>query len=62
MLGTHVITDESVRSLFAAVLSPIVAVVPSWPAAWRLFLLWNVLVLLGVALESSVRNTNSFRP
>src|ERR1700722_3698349 len=59
LLGTHVITDESVafalrqdsaerrRSAF-------------WACGVALFALWNVSVLLGVALGSSVRNTNAF--
>jgi predicted branched-subunit amino acid permease len=59
LLGTHVITDESVafalrqssrerrRSAF-------------WTCGGLLFAVWNVTVLLGVALGSAVRNTNAF--
>ena len=59
LLGTHVITDESVaftlrqdsaerrRSAF-------------WACGVALFVLWNVSVLLGVALGSAMRDTNAF--
>jgi predicted branched-subunit amino acid permease len=59
LLGTHVITDESVafalrqdsaqgrRSAF-------------WACGVALFALWNVSVLLGVALGSAMRDTNAF--
>jgi branched chain amino acid efflux pump len=59
LLGTHVITDESVafalrqdsaqrrRSAF-------------WACGIALFALWNVSVLLGVALGSAMRDTNAF--
>jgi predicted branched-subunit amino acid permease len=59
LLGTHVITDESVafalrqsdpgrrRSAF-------------WACGVALFAIWNVSVLLGVALGSAVRDTSAF--
>jgi hypothetical protein len=59
LLGPHVITDESVafalrqdstqrrRSAF-------------WACGVALFALWNVSVLLGVALGSAMRDTNAF--
>lgn len=59
LVGTHLITDESVafalgqresarrRSAF-------------WVCGLGLFVSWNAAVLLGVALGSAVRNTNSF--
>ena len=59
MLGTHVITDETVafalrqnsqerrRSAF-------------WACGVALFVVWNVSVLLGVALGSAVGDTNAF--
>ena len=59
MLGTHVITDETVafalrqssqerrRSAF-------------WACGVALFVVWNVSVLLGVALGSTVGDTNAF--
>jgi predicted branched-subunit amino acid permease len=59
LLGPHVITDESVafalrqdsaqrrRSAF-------------WACGIALFALWNVSVLLGVALGSAMRDTNAF--
>ena len=59
MLGTHVITDESVAFALRQS-SPERRRSAFWACGVALFALWNVSVLLGVALGSSVRNTNAF--
>ena len=58
-VGTHVITDESVA--FALRQSdPARRRSAFWTCGVALFVIWNVSVLLGVALGSAVRNTNAF--
>jgi predicted branched-subunit amino acid permease len=59
MLGTHVITDESVAFALRQS-SPERRRSAFWACGVALFALWNVSVLLGVALGSSVRNTSAF--
>src|SRR6202043_3193912 len=59
MLGTHMITDES--GAFALRQSSTERRRSAfWACGVALFALWNVSVLLGVALGSSVRNTTAF--
>jgi predicted branched-subunit amino acid permease len=59
LLGTHVITDESVAF---ALRQPDPARRRSafWACGVALFVIWNLSVLLGVALGSVVRDTNAF--
>jgi predicted branched-subunit amino acid permease len=59
LLGTHVITDESVAF---ALRQPDPARRRSafWGCGVGLFVIWNMSVLLGVALGSTVRDTNAF--
>jgi predicted branched-subunit amino acid permease len=59
LVGTHVITDESVAF---ALRQPDAARRRSafWACGLGLFVIWNLSVLLGVALGSAVRNTNAF--
>jgi predicted branched-subunit amino acid permease len=59
LVGTHVITDESVAF---ALRQPDPARRRSafWTCGVALFVIWNVSVLLGVVLGSAVRNTNAF--
>jgi predicted branched-subunit amino acid permease len=59
LVGTHVITDESVAF---ALRQPDAARRRSafWACGLCLFVIWNLSVLLGVALGSAVRNTNAF--
>jgi predicted branched-subunit amino acid permease len=59
LLGTHVITDESVAFALRQS-SPERRRSAFWACGVALFALWNVSVLLGVALGSSVRNTDAF--
>jgi predicted branched-subunit amino acid permease len=58
ILGPHVITDESVAFALRQT-SPERRRSAFWACGLALFALWNVSVLLGVALGSSVRNTNA---
>ena len=59
LLGTHVITDESVA--FALRHSdPARRRSAFWACGAGLFVIWNLSVLLGVALGSAVRNTGAF--
>jgi predicted branched-subunit amino acid permease len=58
VLGPHVITDESVAFALRQS-SPERRRSAFWACGVALFALWNVSVLLGVALGSSVRNTNA---
>jgi predicted branched-subunit amino acid permease len=58
ILGPHVITDESVAFALRQS-SPERRRSAFWACGLALFALWNVSVLLGVALGSSVRNTNA---
>lgn len=59
LLGTHVITDESVA--FALRHSdPARRRSAFWACGVGLFVVWNLSVLLGVALGSAVRNTDAF--
>src|SRR5580692_10029330 len=58
MLGTHVITDESVAFALRQS-SPERRRSAFWACGVALFALWNVSVLLGVVLGSAVRNTNA---
>jgi len=59
LLGTHVITDESVA--FALRHSdPARRRSAFWACGVGLFVIWNLSVLLGVALGSAVRNTDAF--
>jgi predicted branched-subunit amino acid permease len=59
LAGTHVITDESVAF---ALRQPDAARRRSafWACGLGLFVIWNLSVLLGVALGSAVRDTNAF--
>ena len=59
LAGTHVITDESVAF---ALRQPDAARRRSafWTCGVALFVIWNLSVLLGVALGSAVRDTNAF--
>jgi predicted branched-subunit amino acid permease len=59
LLGTHVITDESVAF---ALRQPDPARRRSafWGCGVGLFVIWNLSVLLGVALGSTVRDTSAF--
>ena len=59
LVGTHVITDESVAF---ALRQPDAARRRSafWACGVALFVIWNLSVLLGVALGSVVRDTNAF--
>jgi len=59
LVGTHVITDESVAF---ALRQPDAARRRSafWACGLGLFVIWNLSVLLGVALGSAVRDTNAF--
>ncbi len=59
LAGTHVITDESVA--FALRHSdPARRRSAFWACGVGLFVIWNLSVLLGVALGSTVRDTNAF--
>jgi predicted branched-subunit amino acid permease len=59
LLGTHVITDESVA--FALRHSePARRRSAFWACGVGLFVIWNLSVLLGVALGSAVRNPDAF--
>ena len=59
LVGTHVITDESVA--FALRHSdPARRRSAFWACGVGLFVIWNLSVLLGVALGSAVRNTDAF--
>jgi predicted branched-subunit amino acid permease len=58
MVGTHVITDESVAFALRQS-SPERRRSAFWACGVALFAFWNVSVLLGVALGSSVRNTSA---
>jgi predicted branched-subunit amino acid permease len=59
LVGTHLITDESVAF---AMRQPSAARrrAAFWACGVMLFVVWNVAVLLGVALGSTVRDTNAF--
>jgi predicted branched-subunit amino acid permease len=59
LLGTHVITDESVAFALRQS-SPDRQRSSFWTCGVLLFVVWNATVLLGVALGSAVRNTNAF--
>jgi predicted branched-subunit amino acid permease len=59
LVGTHVITDESVA--FALRQSdPVRRRAAFWACGVALFAVWNVSVLLGVALGSAMRDTSAF--
>jgi predicted branched-subunit amino acid permease len=59
LLGTHLITDESVA--FALRHSdPARRRAAFWACGAGLFVVWNLAVLLGVALGTAVRNTSAF--
>lgn len=59
LLGTHVMTDESVAFAMRQS-SPDRRRSAYWACGVLLFAVWNVTVLLGVALGSAVQNTNAF--
>lgn len=59
MLGTQIITDESVAFALRQQ-SPERRRSAFWACGVALFVLWNLSVLLGVALGSVVRDTNAF--
>jgi 4-azaleucine resistance transporter AzlC len=59
LLGTHVITDESVAFALRQS-SPKRRRSAFWACGVLLFAVWNVTVLLGLALGSVVRDTNAF--
>jgi predicted branched-subunit amino acid permease len=58
MLGTHVITDESVAFALRQP-SPEQRRSAFWACGVALFVIWNVSVLVGVALGSAVRDTSA---
>jgi predicted branched-subunit amino acid permease len=59
LVGTHLITDESVAFAMRQ-RSPARRRSAFWACGVMLFVVWNVAVLLGVALGSTVRDTNAF--
>jgi predicted branched-subunit amino acid permease len=59
LVGTHVITDESVAFALRQA-DPARRRSAFWTCGVALFVIWNVSVLLGVALGSAVRNTSAF--
>ncbi|MGH3267185.1 MAG: AzlC family ABC transporter permease, partial [Trebonia sp.] len=59
LFGTHVITDESVAFALRQY-SPERRRSAFWACGVALFAVWNVSVLLGVALGSAVRDTGAF--
>jgi predicted branched-subunit amino acid permease len=59
LLGTHVITDESV-AFTVRQSSPERRRSAFWACGVMLFVVWNLTVLLGVALGSAIRDTNAF--
>jgi predicted branched-subunit amino acid permease len=59
LLGTHVITDESVAFTLRHS-EPARRRSAFWACGVGLFVIWNLSVLLGVALGSAVRNTDAF--
>jgi predicted branched-subunit amino acid permease len=59
LVGTHLITDESVAFAMRQP-SPARRRSAFWACGVMLFVVWNVAVLLGVALGSTVRDTNAF--
>jgi predicted branched-subunit amino acid permease len=59
LLGTHVITDESVAFALRQT-DPARRRAAFWTCGLSLFGAWNVAVLLGVLAGSMVRNTNAF--
>jgi predicted branched-subunit amino acid permease len=59
LLGTHVITDESVAFTLRQS-DPARRRAAFWSCGLGLFVVWNVAVLLGVILGSAVRDTNAF--
>jgi predicted branched-subunit amino acid permease len=59
LLGTHVITDESVAFTLRHS-EPVRRRSAFWACGVGLFVIWNLSVLLGVALGSAVRNTDAF--
>jgi predicted branched-subunit amino acid permease len=59
LLGTHVITDESVAFTLRHS-DPARRRSAFWACGVGLFIIWNLSVLLGVALGSAVRNTDAF--
>ena len=59
LVGTHLITDESVAFAMRQP-SPPRRRSAFWACGAMLFVVWNVAVLLGVALGSTVRDTNAF--
>ena len=59
LLGTHVIVDESVAFALRQA-DPARRRAAFWTCGVALFVLWNVSVLLGVALGSAMRDTSAF--
>jgi 4-azaleucine resistance transporter AzlC len=59
LLGSHVITDESVAFTMRQS-GPAQRRAAFFTCGVMLFVVWNLTVLLGVALGSAVRNTNAF--
>lgn len=59
LLGTHVITDESVAFALRQP-GPARRRSAFWACGVGLFVIWNVSVLVGVALGSAVRDTSAF--
>jgi 4-azaleucine resistance transporter AzlC len=59
LLGTHVITDESVAFAMRQS-SPARRRAAFFACGVSLFVVWNAAVLLGVALGSAMRDTNAF--
>jgi predicted branched-subunit amino acid permease len=59
LLGTHVITDESVAFTLRQS-DPARRRAAFWSCGVGLFAVWNVAVLLGVVLGSAVRDTSAF--
>jgi len=59
VIGTHIITDESVAFALRQT-DPARRRAAFWTCGLSLFGAWNVAVLLGVLAGSTVRNTNAF--
>ena len=59
LVGTHLVTDESVAFAIRQP-SPERRRAAFWTCGVMLFVVWNLAVLLGVALGSAIRDTNAF--
>jgi predicted branched-subunit amino acid permease len=59
LIGTHLITDESVAFTLRQA-DPAARRAAFWSCGAGLFVIWNLTVLLGVAAGSQIRNTAAF--